>query len=707
MKRRRVQGLAVCVATAVLSATPAAAAPVTVVAKGATWRYLAGPNDLGAAWRDPGYDDGAWPAGVAPLGYGDPWIVTTIPFGPSASSKWRTTYFRIPFQVTEPPAGILKLFLEANHDDGFVAYLNGTEVCRGAMPAGPISYTTFASSHEAGSFEHFDLSAFTGLLQSGANTLAIELHQASAGSSDLTLDVELSYSTDTVQVTRGPYLQLGTPAAMTVRWRTDVPTGSAVRFGTTPDELSASVTDAVPKTEHEIALVGLSPETRYYYSVGSPADPFAGDSSYTFRTAPPDGSSGPVRVWIIGDSGQGNQNARNVYAAYRDFPGADQTDLWMMLGDNAYPAGTDAEYQSGVFDIYPELLRSSALWPTRGNHDVLYGGANNDYYDIFTLPVNGVAGGLASGTEAYYSFDHANVHFVCLDSEGSNRGVGGAMAQWLRADLAATSQPWIVAFWHHPPYTKGSHDSDNASDSGGRMRDMRMNILPILDSTGVDLVLTGHSHSYERSFLVNGHYGTSGTLTNAMKIDDGDGREAGDGAYTKPTPGQGPFEGAVYTVAGSSSQISGGALNHPVMVQSLNVLGSLVLDVEGQRLHARFIDDAGAVRDSFTIVKGPPVALPAPLAGRVLRLAPARPNPASGAMRIEYNLPLAGVARLTVLDVGGRRLATLANGMHAPGPHTATWNGTTGAGQTVAPGVYYAVLEQNGSVRAVPLVRLK
>src|SRR5262249_8268236 len=148
----------------------------------------------------------------------------------------------------------------------------------------------------------------------------------------------------------------------------------------------------------------------------------------------------------------------------------------------------------------------------------------NDYYDIFTLPTAAEAGGVASGSEAYYSFDWGDVHFICLDSEGSDRSKSGPMARWLRDDLAANNSMWTIAYWHHPPYTKGSHDSDNDLDSGGRMRDMRENLLPILDSTGVDLVLTGHSHSYERSFLVNGHYGPSTTLTSAMKVDSGDGR---------------------------------------------------------------------------------------------------------------------------------------------------------------------------------------
>jgi hypothetical protein len=89
-----------------------------------------------------------------------------------------------------------------------------------------------------------------------------------------------------------------------------------------------------------------------------------------------------------------------------------------------------------------------------------------------------------------------------------------------------------------------------------------------------------------------------------MKIDPGDGRESGDGPYTKPTLGTGPHEGCVYTVAGSSGHTGGGSLNHPIMVSSLNVIGSVVMDVSGNRLDARFIDGNGTVRDGFTIMKG-------------------------------------------------------------------------------------------------------
>ena len=73
-------------------------------------------------------------------------------------------------------------------------------------------------------------------------------------------------------------------------------------------------------------------------------------------------------------------------------------------------------------------------------------------------------GGVASGTELYYSFDYADIHFICLDSHTSgnyNAALGTGMFAWLESDLMATTQNWIIAYFHHPPYTKASHDSDS------------------------------------------------------------------------------------------------------------------------------------------------------------------------------------------------------------------------------------------------------
>jgi hypothetical protein len=479
-----------------------------------------------------------------------------------------------------------------------------------------------------------------------------------------------------------------------------------VSYGVELGDLPATVDDPTPTTEHEIALAGLAPGTSYYYAIGTTSERLEGDdAAHTFVTAPAPGAARRVRLWVIGDSGTGSAGAAAVRDAYAAYAGGGATDLWLMLGDNAYNSGTDTEYQTAVFEMYPDLLRRSVLWPTRGNHDLVYAGEANDYYDIFSLPPAAQSGGVPSGTEAYYSFDYANVHFVCLDSEGSDRSPGGPMLTWLAADLAATDLDWVIAFWHHPPYTKGSHDSDNDLDSGGRMRDMRANALPILEAGGVDLVLTGHSHSYERSCLLDGHYGPSATLAPAMKLDPGDGRDGGTGAYHKPSPQQAPHQGAVYAVAGSSGQISGGALDHPAMVVSLNELGSLVLDVDGLRLEARFLDDAGAVRDSFTMIKGgaASVAQPASPTNSVA-VEPAWPNPFAGAAQIAYTLAAPGVVRLDIVDAAGRRVRTLVHEPRAAGRHRTTWDGRDDRGRVVAPAVYYVIVESGRDVWARKIV---
>jgi len=695
-----------CLLCALLAAAAApAAALTTLVARGAVWRYSAAGAVPGPGWAAPAFADAAWPAGPAPLGYGETRIRTAVPYGPDPADKHRTTYFRAGFDFAGDPTTLTGLTLLTDYDDGFVAYLNGQEIARRSLPAGTVAYETLASAHESGGFEAIDVTAAVGALVPGANLLAVEVHQTSPSSSDLVLDLELRAADGQPAVTRGPYLQRGTPTAVTVRWRTDAPTDSRVVFGTDPAALGSAVTDPAPTTEHEVVLAGLAPATRYYYAVGSAAAVLAGgDSSFCFVTAPPPGAPAPSRFWVIGDPGYVTAGAAAVRDAFLRHAGARGADGCLIVGDLAYTAGTDAEYQAAVFDQYREVLRRMVLWPTRGNHYVLYAGPNNDYYDHFTLPTAGEAGGVPSGSEAYYSFDHGPAHFVCLDSEGSPRDSSGAMVSWLRADLAANARPWVVAFWHHPPYTKGSHDSDDPADSGGRMRDMREQVLPVLEAAGVDLVLTGHSHSYERSYLLDGHYGLSTTLAEWMKADPGDGRLDGDGPYEKPAGPPATPAGAVHVVTGSACHVSGGPLDHPAMVLSENVLGSVVLDVAADRLDVLALDDAGAHRDSFTIVKGGAVAVgPGPAAPGLRLLAPS-PNPVAAAARLPYLLPAAGRVELTVHDLQGRRVARVEAGWREAGRHEARWDGRDAAGRRLPAGVYFAVLRLGRESRAQKLV---
>jgi acid phosphatase type 7 len=597
--------LSIALVTFALLAPTTHAADTILVPTGSIWKHLANGSDQGTAWRATGFNDSIWPSGPAQLGYGDGDEATTVPFGPDPNNKFITTYFRHAFNVSNP-ATLTGVTLRLLRDDGAVVYLNGVEVWRNNMPTGSVGFLTPASVAIAG----VDESTFVqttispALLATGTNVIAVELHQSGGTSSDISFDLQVIGTDGSASVTRGPYLQIGTPNSTVVRWRTNVATNSRVSVGTTQGNLTTITDNAAITTEHEVIVSNLSPATKYFYSVGSTTQTLAGnDPSHYFVTSPVAGSSTPTRIWVLGDSGTANANAQAVRNAYLNFTGATHTNLWLMLGDNAYENGTDSEYQAAVFNIYPSTLRQSVLWPALGNHDTAQSAnppATLPYFAMFTLPTGAQAGGVASGTEKYYSFDYANIHFICLDSMTSDRSASGPMATWLRADLASTTQQWTIAYWHHPPYSKGSHDSD----TDPILAQMRQNILPILEEAGVDLVLAGHSHSYERSFLIDGHYGVSSTFTNAMKKDGGSGRADGTGAYNKATLGSGSNEGAVYAVAGSSGQASGGALNHSAMFISLNNLGSMVLDVNGNTLDAKFLRENGVIADYFQIVKG-------------------------------------------------------------------------------------------------------
>jgi cysteine-rich repeat protein len=612
----RLRAHAFVAAAALLTAGLATAAETVLVQAGSSMTYLANTANpgLGTTWTAEAFTPSGWSSGSYGVGYEVNLPGAASLLATTVSTASLSVYTRATFSIADVSA-VNNLFVGADYDDGYIVWINGVEVRRVSMPTGTPGWSTSATSHESsnGASPNYgtlvDISATAlPVLHDGTNVMAVGVWNTGTGSSDLVLVPKLSMNVDS-SVTRGPYLQLGTPSSTVVRWRTNIASNSCVRYGTLQGSLTSITCDPASTTEHVVNVTGLAADTKYYYSIGTSTGTQAGNTAdHFFVTSPIPGTPKATRMWILGDSGTADANQVAVRNGYFTATGTAPTDLWLMLGDNAYNNGTDSEYQAAVFDMYPTVLRNSVLWPTLGNHD---GGSADSqtqtgpYYASFTLPGAAQAGGVASGTEAYYSFDYGDIHFICLDSYDTDRSAGGTMMTWLAADLADTTANWIIAFFHHPPYSKGSHDSD----SEARLVDMRQNALPILEAGGADLVLTGHSHSYERSFLLDGHYGLSSTLTSGMKLDPGDGRDAGTGPYLKMGGGPMANDGAVYVVAGSSGQIDSGPLNHPAMYVSMSVLGSMILEVDGDRLDARFIDSSGTTRDSFAMEKVSPPAV--------------------------------------------------------------------------------------------------
>lgn len=165
---------------------------VTWIPAGSTWRYLDTGVDLAAAWRAAGYDDSAWKSGKGVFGYGDPNQATKVGFGSNSNAKHITTYFRLKFNVPDP-ASVIALLGKVLRDDGVVVWLNGIQVAKDNLPEGNVSATTLASSAIGGADEstYFEYRLDPGALKAGENTLAVEVHQNSRSSSDLSFDLSL------------------------------------------------------------------------------------------------------------------------------------------------------------------------------------------------------------------------------------------------------------------------------------------------------------------------------------------------------------------------------------------------------------------------------------------------------------------------------------------------------------------------------------
>jgi len=398
---------------------------------------------------------------------------------------------------------------------------------------------------------------------------------------------------------RTPYLQSASPTSMTIDWRTDMKTDSVVHFGGAPGALDQTSTINQSVRDHAVTLTGLAPATTYFYSVGSSQATIAGDDAEHFFTTPPTpGQQTPFTVWAFADSGTASANLLATRDAMLAHIGG-APNLILSGGDLAYFMGADGEYTRDLFVPFASILRQTPFWPATGNHDELNANSaaqTGAYYNAFTLPASAQAGGAPSGTEAYYSFDYANAHFVSINSAGFSMAPGSPMLTWIAQDLAATNADWVIAYLHHAPYSHGSHNAD----TDPTMTLVRENILPILESFGVDLVLAGHSHSYERSFLIDGAYETPAIAGDHI-LDAGDGDPAGDGAYVKPA-GRVPHAGAVYAVVGhiEREQPVG---SHPLNVFHEGINGSALITIAGDTLTFENVRKTGVVSDTFTINK--------------------------------------------------------------------------------------------------------
>jgi len=274
-------------------------------------------------------------------------------------------------------------------------------------------------------------------------------------------------------VTRGPYLQSPSEDSIVIVWETDRPLPGEVIYGRsgTYDQRALSSSSGL---RHEVTLAGLEPGTEYSYWVASSGYPLAEPGS--FRTAPT--AADPSFTFVTyGDSRSGHATHRLI----ADRILALKPDFALHTGDLVAYGSQVAEWDR-FFDIESALLASVPLFPSPGNHE------QNDarYFEAFVLP----------GNERWYAFDWGNARIISLQIDAIMPfGKQSEQVQWLETTLAANTQPWLIVCFHIPPYDALPEDSMGDA--------VRINLVPLFEQYGVDLVLSGHNHNYQRS-IVNG-----------------------------------------------------------------------------------------------------------------------------------------------------------------------------------------------------------
>jgi uncharacterized protein (TIGR03382 family) len=367
-------------------------------------------------------------------------------------------------------------------------------------------------------------------------------------------------------LTRAPYLQRVGPNTATVAFRLDANCAPEVHFGT--QGATGTVARSVDKGRiHAIKLEGLTPGTEYTYLVDACG---ARTTSYRFRTAPVPGTR-RVHFAAVGDFGTGGEQQKAVFARMASA----RPELLVALGDNAYASGTEAELQNNLFAPMASLLPAVPFFPVAGNHEYVTD-QSQPYLDNFYLPDE------SSGTERYYSFDWGHVHFVGLDSScaiglaSKARCTLAAQKAWVEKDLAQSDAAWKVVYFHHPPWSSGAH---------GSQLTMRREFDPLFQKYGVDLVLSGHDHNYERSHpMVGDEVAAAGKRGIPYLVVGGGGANLRD--FT------------------TSSKPSWSA------VRNNSDYGFLNVDVIEGTLTAKLQTIDGKVADSFTLTKQLPPAKP-------------------------------------------------------------------------------------------------
>jgi len=277
-----------------------------------------------------------------------------------------------------------------------------------------------------------------------------------------------------------PYLSQVTENSIVVNWHTAIPLASAIAYGETT-ACKLTVNDGTKTRFHSIKIAGLKPSTKYYYRILSNGK----TEVYQFRTAVRAGEEFSFAVY--GDTQPNNQNHVDILTRILKTHPL----LIMNVGDLVH-SDHEADWQD-YFSVVCDKTKAGETVPiysTMGNHDKSENVYDSLYFRYASLPVNHF-----DNTEAYYSFNIGNAHFVVLNNYLSF-DPASPQYKWFAEDLKKHSlYKWKIAFIHEPFYSTGKH--------GGNMHQRRV-LEPLFGKGGITLVFSGHDHLYQRTKIIKG-----------------------------------------------------------------------------------------------------------------------------------------------------------------------------------------------------------
>ncbi len=281
----------------------------------------------------------------------------------------------------------------------------------------------------------------------------------------------------------GPYLQFPTRDSITIMWETALPGTSVVDFGETAllKEQVVGANDK-PGTMHEITLKGLKPNSRYLYratTVDSEGKKRVSDV-LQFMTAVEEDSA--FSFGIIGDTQKNPRMTAQIAKLIWDR----RPHFVIHVGDVVDNGPDKKEWVNELFGPGRELFSRVPVFPCIGNHEKNHA----HYYQYFSLP----------DPEYYYRYRYGNADFFVVDSNKSLKA-GSEQSQWLDRELGKSTAKWKICYHHHPAWSSDEDDYGDTRKNIYRMGDLNVrNLAALYEKHGVDLVLNGHIHAYERTW---------------------------------------------------------------------------------------------------------------------------------------------------------------------------------------------------------------